>query len=98
MDAVHRWLHQAGRFDDVASIAAALDGCTAVVHCAIANDFNRLVDDRVFAYDAFAGLTQRVTIAANQAGAQPILISTDWVMDGTGHRVDETDPGNPVNF
>ena len=42
-------------FDDVASIAAALDGCTAVVHCAIANDFNRLVDDRVFAYDAFAG-------------------------------------------
>ena len=85
-------------FDDVASIAAALDGCTAVVHCAIANDFNRLVDDRAFAYEVFAGLTQRVTLAANAAGAQPILISTDWVMDGTGHRVAETDPGNPVNF
>ena len=67
-------------FDDVGSIAGALDGCEAVVHCAIANDFNRLVDDRVFAYDAFVGLTQRVTLAANEVGVQPILISTDWVM------------------
>lgn len=85
-------------FGDVDSIAGALDGCEAVVHCAIANDFNRLVDDRVFAYDAFVGLTQRVTLAANEVGAQPILISTDWVMDGTQHRVAETDPGNPINF
>lgn len=85
-------------FDDVNSIAAALAGCDAVVHCAIANDFNRLVDDREFAYDAFVGLTQRVTLAANKTRAQPILISTDWVMDGTQHRVPETDPGNPVNF
>lgn len=85
-------------FEDIDSIAGALGGCEAVVHCAIANDFNRLVDDRVFAYDAFVGLTQRVTLAANEVGAQPILISTDWVMDGTQHRVPETDPGNPVNF
>jgi dTDP-4-dehydrorhamnose reductase len=85
-------------FGDVDSIAFALADCAAVVHCAIANDFNRLVDDREFAYDAFVGLTQRVTSAANQAGAKPILISTDWVMDGTQHRVPETDPGNPVNF
>lgn len=92
------WPVIAVNFDDVDSIAQALAGCDAVVHCAIANDFNRLVDDREFAYDAFAGLTQRVTLAANKAGAQPILISTDWIMDGTQHRAPETDPGNPVNF
>lgn len=85
-------------FNDVQSIANALAGFDAIVHCAIANDFNKLVDDREYAYDAFAGLTQRVVLAANQAGAKPILISTDWIMDGTGHRVPESDPGNPINF
>lgn len=85
-------------FSDVDSITNGLVACDAVVHCAIANDFNKLVEDREFAYDSFAGLTQRVTRAANQAGAKPILISTDWVMDGTGHRVPESDPGNPINF
>lgn len=85
-------------FNDVQSIANALTGFDAIVHCAIANDFNKLVDDREYAYDAFAGLTQRVVLAANQAGAKPILISTDWIMDGTGHRVPESDPGNPINF
>ena len=85
-------------YTDVDSVARALAGFDAVVHCAIANDFNKLVDDRVFAYDSYVGLTQTVTAAANLAGAKPILISTDWVMDGTQHRVPETDPGNPINF
>lgn len=85
-------------YTDIDSVANALTGFDAVVHCAIANDFNRLVDDRVFAYDSYVGLTQTVTAAANLAGAKPILISTDWVMDGTQHRVPETDPGNPINF
>ena len=85
-------------YTNVDSVADALAGCDAVVHCAIANDFNKLVDDRVFAYNSYVGLTQTVTAAANLAGAKPILISTDWVMDGTQHRVPETDPGNPINF
>lgn len=85
-------------YTDIDSVANALTGFDAVVHCAIANDFNRLVDDRVFAYNSYVGLTQTVTQAANLAGAKPILISTDWVMDGTQHRVPETDPGNPINF
>lgn len=85
-------------YTDVDSVANALTGFDAVVHCAIANDFNRLVDDRIFAYNSYVGLTQSVTQAANLAGAKPILISTDWVMDGTQHRVPETDPGNPINF
>ena len=81
-----------------ASITDALRGCDAVVHSAIANDFNRLQEDRAFAYDSYVGLTQRVTRAANEVGAQIIYVSSGWVMDGTTHMTPETDCGNPVNF
>ena len=80
------------------SISLALEGTGAVVHCAIANDFNRLLQDRYFAYDSFVGMTSRVVKAANKAGSKPIYISTDWVMDGTTHLSLESNKGNPVNF
>ena len=80
------------------SISLALVGTHAVVHCAIANDFNRLLQDRDFAYDSFVGMTSRVVKAANNAGSKPIYISTDWVMDGTTHLSLESNKGNPVNF
>ena len=80
------------------SISSALEGTEAVVHCAIANDFNRLLQDRDFAYDSFVGMTSRVVRAANKAGSKPIYISTDWVMDGTTHLSLESNKGNPVNF
>ena len=80
------------------SISSALEGTEAVVHCAIANDFNRLLQDRDFAYDSFVGMTSRVVKAANKAGSKPIYISTDWVMDGTSHLSLESNKGNPVNF
>ena len=85
-------------FGSVDSLSEALVGVDAVVHCAIANDFNRLLEDREFAYDSFVGMTTRVAQAAAHTGAQLVYISTDWVMDGTGHLVPETDRGNPVNF
>jgi dTDP-4-dehydrorhamnose reductase len=80
------------------SISSGLEGTEAVVHCAIANDFNRLLQDRDFAYDSFVGMTSRVVKAANKAGSKPIYISTDWVMDGTSHLSLESNKGNPVNF
>lgn len=80
------------------SIALGLAGTDAVVHCAIANDFNRLLQDRDFAYDSFVGMTSRVVRAANTANSKPIYISTDWVMDGTTHLTRESNRGNPVNF
>jgi dTDP-4-dehydrorhamnose reductase len=80
------------------SISSALVGTDAVVHCAIANDFNRLLEDRDFAYDSFVGMTSRVVRAANNSGSKPIYISTDWVMDGTTHLSLESNKGNPVNF
>lgn len=80
------------------SLSKALEGTQAVVHCAIANDFNRLLQDREFAYDSFVGMTSRVVRAANKAGSKPIYISTDWVLDGTTHLSLESNKGNPVNF
>ena len=85
-------------FQSEESIAKALVGCSAVIHCAIHNDFNKLVNDREFAYDSFVGMTARVTRAANKVGAQTIYISSDWIMDGTSHFTKESDPGNPINF
>ena len=85
-------------FHNEDSIYQALAGCSAVVHCAIHNDFNKLVDDREYAYDAYVGMTQRITRAANQAGAQMIYISSDWILDGAGHYTTESDPGNPINL
>ena len=92
------WQTKLVDFTSEDSISSALEGTHAVVHCAIANDFNRLLQDRDFAYDSFVGMTSRVVKAANKAGSKPIYISTDWVMDGTTHLSLESNKGNPVNF
>ncbi|MFM1910545.1 MAG: hypothetical protein RLZZ545_1243, partial [Actinomycetota bacterium] len=89
------WETNVADFASIESISQSLQGCDAIVHCAIANDFNRLQQDRPYAYDSFVGLTQRITHAADAVGAQFIYISTGWVVDGTGHKVPETDCGNP---
>ena len=92
------WKTTVTDLSSIASIAEAIKGCVAIVHSGIANDFNKLQQNREYAYDSFVGLTQRVTHAANKHGAQIIYISTGWVMDGTGHMALESDTGNPVNF
>ena len=92
------WQTKLVDFTNEDSINSPLEGTQAVVHCAIANDFNRLLQDRDFAYDSFVGMTSRVVKAANKAGSKPIYISTDWVMDGTTHLSLESNKGNPVNF
>ena len=92
------WKTTVTDLSSVSSIVEATKGCAAIVHSGIANDFNKLQQNREYAYDSFVGLTQRVTHAANKNGAQIIYISTGWVMDGTGHMALESDTGNPVNF
>jgi len=92
------WRTSITDLSSVTAIAEATKGCAAIVHSAIANDFNKLQQNRAYAYDAFVGLTQRVTHAAQKNSAQIIYISTGWVMDGTRHMALETDTGNPVNF
>lgn len=83
---------------DTGSLAQGLDGCDAVAHLAIFNDFHGMYADRRRAHDGYVGLTRRVVDAANQVGTRVGYVSTDWVFDGTGHLVDEEEPPNPVNF
>ena len=69
----------------------------AVVHCAILNDLTQLAARRREAWDGYVGATRNVVDAANECGAQVVLISTDWVFDGTQAPAAEEDPPNPVN-
>lgn len=91
------WEHVQVDFTSLDSITGAIAGCDAIVHCAISNDFHALLNDRPKAYDAYVGMTSRMAKAAITVGAHVVYISTDWTMDGRGHRVTEADCGNPVN-
>jgi dTDP-4-dehydrorhamnose reductase len=75
------------------SVAAA--GPDAIVHAAIWNGFGDLLSDRRRAWDSFVGATRNVVAAAG--GAHVVLVSTDWVFDGTQHAAREDEPPNPVN-
>ncbi len=63
-----------------------------LVHAAILNDFTRLERE---GWAAYVGATRNVVEAA--AGAHVVLVSTDWVFDGTGVAYEDTPP-NPVNL
>jgi dTDP-4-dehydrorhamnose reductase len=69
----------------------------AIVHAAIWNDPAGLTADRRRAWDGYVGATRNVVDAANGAGAQVVLVSTDWVFDGTQGPAREIDPPNPIN-
>jgi dTDP-4-dehydrorhamnose reductase len=74
--------------------AAAPD---AIVHAAILNDPAAMAADRRAAWDAYVGATRNVVDAANATGAHVVLVSTDWVFDGTQGPAAEDAPPNPVN-
>jgi dTDP-4-dehydrorhamnose reductase len=69
----------------------------AIVHAAIWNDPAGLHTDRRRAWDAYVGATRNVVAAANAVDAHMVLISTDWVFDGTHGPERESDPPNPIN-
>ncbi len=79
-----------------ASVAAF--GPDVVVHCAIMNDWGRMYADRKAAWDAYVGATVATADAAAAGGAAYVLVSTDWVFDGTQSGADEETPPNPVNL
>jgi dTDP-4-dehydrorhamnose reductase len=70
----------------------------AIVHAAILNDFGRLYTHRREAWDAYVGATRNLVDAANEAGARVVLVSTDWVFDGTQGGATEDTPANPINL
>src|SRR5947207_5210326 len=55
----------------------------AIVHSAIWNEFSGLLTDRRRAWDSYVGATRHLVRAANVVGARVVLVSTDWVFDGT---------------
>jgi dTDP-4-dehydrorhamnose reductase len=69
----------------------------AIVHAAILNDFLGLTRRRREAWDAYVGATRNLVDAANVMEAQIVLISTDWVFDGTQAPAREDEPPNPIN-
>jgi dTDP-4-dehydrorhamnose reductase len=70
----------------------------AIVHCAILNDFGALYADRRAGWDAYVGATRTLVDAANDVGARVVLVSTDWVFDGTQGGASEVTPPNPINL
>jgi dTDP-4-dehydrorhamnose reductase len=69
----------------------------AIVHAAILNDAAAMAADRRAAWNAYVGATRNAVDAANAAGAHIVLVSTDWVFDGTQGPAAEDAPPNPVN-
>ena len=69
-----------------------------VVHCAILNDFDAMYANRGAAWSAYVAATRFTATAAAGAGAAFVLVSTDWVYDGTQGGADEETPPNPVNL
>jgi dTDP-4-dehydrorhamnose reductase len=69
----------------------------AIVHAAIWNDPAGLLSDRRRAWESYVAATRHVVDAANAAGAHVVLISTDWVFDGTQGPATEQEPPNPIN-
>ena len=70
----------------------------AIVHCAILNDFAALYADRRAGWDAYVGATRNLVDAANDTGARMLLVSTDWVFDGSQSGATEDTPPNPINL
>lgn len=93
------WEHPVDLADREGMLALGESFCPdAVIHSAILNDFDRIYADRRAGWDGYVELTRVAADTANWAGARLVLISTDWVFDGTGHRVPEDFPPNPVNL
>jgi dTDP-4-dehydrorhamnose reductase len=91
--------HEDVDLTDALAVARAVRGTApdAIVHCAIWNDPAGLRGDRRRAWEAYVGATRNVVDAANAAGAHVVLVSTDWVFDGTQAPAAEDAPPNPVN-
>ena len=70
-----------------------------VIHCAIMNDWHRMYADRDASWAAYVGATRSTVRAAqSDVDAAYVLVSTDWVFDGTQVGADEETPPNPINL
>lgn len=86
-------LDRAGMAAGVAEFEADL-----VVHCAILNNHRAMYENRRAGWEAYVEATRIAWEAAEAAGAGFVLVSTDWVFDGTQAGADEETPPNPINI
>jgi dTDP-4-dehydrorhamnose reductase len=82
---------------DAVRRSVAAERPDAIVHSAIWNAFAELTRDRRRAWDSYIGATRHLVDAANAGGARVVLLSTDWVFDGTQGPAAEDEPPNPIN-
>ena len=85
---------------DTEAVRASVAGFApdVIVHSMILNDFATMYADRELAWRSYVGTTETLAQASREAGAKLILVSTDWVFDGTQAGADEDTPPNPVNL
>lgn len=70
----------------------------AIVHMAYLNDFQLMYRDRKLGWQSLVEATRYLAEATREVGAKMILVSTDWVFDGTQSPADERTPPNPINY
>lgn len=85
---------------DAAALHASVDRNRpdVIVHSMILNDHEQMYADRRLAWTSYVGTTEVLSDAANRIGATLILVSTDWVFDGTQAPAAEDTPPNPINL
>lgn len=84
--------------DDAVDQSIEIFAPDAVIHCAIMNDWDRMYGDRRASWDAYVGATRATAYASINSDSAYVLVSTDWVFDGTQHGADEETPPNPINL
>ncbi len=83
--------------DQVRASVGAFDP-DVIVHSMILNDMDTMYADRELAWASYVGTTAVLADAADEVGATLVLVSTDWVFDGTQAGAHEETPPNPVNY
>lgn len=69
-----------------------------VVHVAVPDEWSRLLADRQYGWRACIESTRALADAAARADIPFVVVSSDWVFDGTQGPADEQTPPNPVNL
>lgn len=69
-----------------------------IVHSVLAPDRDRLLRDRQYGWRTHVESTRALADIATRAGIPFVLLSSDWVFDGTQGPADEQTPPNPISL
>ena len=85
---------------DAEAVRASVDNFApdVIVHAMILNDLAGIYAQRDLAWRSYVEATLTMAETANRVGAKLIVVSTDWVFDGTQAGADEHTPPNPANY